>query len=126
MLQFYFLSVLLNIVAGLILVYASDFTKGTSLASGAGDVAGDSDDLDFDTDTSDAAENVEEPSVESPKIFADGSFMNDSLFRLVTGVLGLLAGVLIIVSPIQNDAPIVGDLVPAVANVLAGIALLLE
>lgn len=120
MLQFYFLSVLLNIVAGLILVYASDFTKGTSLAASAG-----SDDFDFAE--TDAAQSEEEktPS-EEVKIFADGSFMNDTLFRLVVGVLGLLAGVLIIVSPIQSDAPIVGDLIPAVANVLGGVALLLE
>ena len=118
MLQFYFLSVLLNIVAGLILVYASDFTKGTSLASGADSA----DDLDFSADE----ETEETAPAESPKLFADGSFMNDTLFRLVVGILGLLAGVLIIVSPIQNDAPIVGDLIPALANILAGIALLLE
>ena len=52
--------------------------------------------------------------------------MNDRLFRLVVGVLGLLAGVLIIISPIQNDTPVVGDLVPALANILGSLALLLE
>ncbi len=121
MLQFYFLSVLLNIIAGLILVYASDFTKGTSLSAG-GDG---SDDLDFSADSSEDAES-QTASGEGVKIFADGSFMNDRLFRLVVGVLGLLAGVLIIISPIQNDTPVVGDLVPALANILGSLALLLE
>ncbi len=123
MLQFYFLSVLLNIVAGLILVYASDFTKGTSLA--ASDEQG-SDDFDFAGEDTDASETAESASSEGVKIFADGSFMNDSLFRLVVGVLGLLAGLLIIISPIQTDTPVIGDLVPALANILGSVALLLE
>ncbi|MBQ6781743.1 MAG: hypothetical protein IJP62_11030 [Treponema sp.] len=115
MLQFYFLAVLLNVLAGLILVYAADFTRGTSLASD------DADDDMFDDDS-----DSEEDSGEAGKVFADGSFMNDSLFRMVVGILALLTGVLKLISPIQNDAPFVGDLIPAVACMLGSVSLLLE
>ena len=130
MLQFYFLSVLLNVMAGLILVYAKDFTKGTSLAAGAEGSDDDdmfSDDLSADAADDDALADEEAPADgESTKLFADGSFMNDSLFRMVVGILALMVGVLKIASPIQNDAPVVGDLVPALANIVAAAALLLE
>ena len=43
MLQFYFLAVLLNVMAGLILVYAADFTRGTSLGAPADGMADDMD-----------------------------------------------------------------------------------
>lgn len=131
MLQFYFLAVLLNVMIGLVLVYAADFTKGTSLAVGADD-----DDM-FDNDLSggedesdgavfDDAESDEGVGAGGGKLFADGSFMNDSIFRLVVGILALFAGVLKLVSPIQNDAPVVGDLIPAVACIFGAVALLLE
>ena len=112
MLQFYFLAVLLNVVAGLILVYAEDYVKGTPLAA--------------DGDGLDDLDEAAEPAAEGKKPFARDSFMNDGLFWLVIGVLAVFSGVLLLLSPIQNDTPVVGDLVPALACILGGAALLLE
>ena len=118
MLQFYFLAVLLNVMAGLILVYAADFTRGTSLGAPADGMAD-------DMDAGDAATG--EPADEKDdRLFAHESFMNDSLFRLVVGILAVFSGVLLFVSPVQDDAPVVGDLVPALACICGGAALLLE
>ena len=114
MLQFYFLAVLLNVMAGLILVYAAEFTRGTSLATPADGMAD-------DFDAGDAAADEEDG-----RPFARESFMNDSLFRLVVGILAVFSGVLLFVSPVQDDAPVVGDLVPALACICGGAALLLE
>lgn len=113
MLQFYFLAVLLNVMAGLILVYAADFTRGTSLGAPA-------DGMDDDLDAG-AADGDD-----GGRLFAHESFMNDSLFRLVVGILAVFSGVLLFVSPVQNDAPVVGDLIPALACICGGAALLLE
>lgn len=118
MLQFYFFAVLLNVMAGLILVYAADFTRGTSLGAPADGMAD-------DMDGGDAA--IGEPAdEEDDRLFAHESFMNDSLFRLVVGILAVFSGVLLFVSPVQDDAPVVGDLVPALACICGGAALLLE
>lgn len=119
MLQFYFLAVLLNVLAGLILVYAADFTRGTSLGAPAD---GTDDDLDVgESETGDPAGGDD-----GGRLFAHESFMNDSLFRLVVGILAVFSGLLLFVSPVQNDAPVVGDLVPALACICGGAALLLE
>lgn len=119
MLQFYFLAVLLNVLAGLILVYAADFTRGTSLGAPAD---GTDDDLDVEmAESGDSAGGDD-----GGRLFAHESFMNDSLFRLVVGILAVFSGLLLFVSPVQNDAPVVGDLVPALACICGGAALLLE
>ncbi len=118
MLQFYFLAVLLNVMAGLILVYAADFMRGTSLGAAAGDVPGDG---------LDAGESGEPDDGEGGgRLFAHESFMNDSLFRLVVGILAVFSGVLLFVSPVQDDTPVVGDLVPALACICGGATLILE
>lgn len=119
MLQFYFLAVLLNVMAGLILVYAADFMRGTSLGAAADGVADDGLDAER-TEPGDSADG------DDGRLFAHESFMNDSLFRLVVGILAVFSGVLLFFSPIQNDAPVVGDLVPALACICGGAALLLE
>ncbi|MDE6774229.1 MAG: hypothetical protein K2J14_06340 [Treponemataceae bacterium] len=119
MLQFYFLAVLLNVMAGLILVYAADFTRGTSLGAPA-------DGMDDDLDAGAAESSEAADGDDGGRLFAHESFMNDSLFRLVVGILAVFSGVLLFVSPVQNDAPVVGDLVPALACICGGAALLLE
>ena len=120
MLQFYFLAVLLNVMAGLILVYAADFTRGTSLGAPADGM----DDNDLDAGAAESGEAAD--GNDGGRLFAHESFMNDSLFRLVVGILAVFSGVLLFVSPVQNDAPVVGDLVPALACICGGAALLLE
>ena len=111
MLQFYFLSILLNVLAGLVLVYASDFTKKE--ADFAPETAGD-----------------EEGSGESPESPASrlfkGAFLDDMTFRLVLGALSVLGGIMKLLSPVQNDMPVIGDLIPALSGLAAGAALLIE
>jgi hypothetical protein len=47
-------------------------------------------------------------------------------FRLVLGVLTILTGLLKILSAIQGDVPVIGDLFPALAGFLAGFILIFE
>ena len=54
------------------------------------------------------------------------SVLANRRFRIALGILGLLAGLLLVVSPIEGDVPLVGDLVPALTVALAGLVLLLE
>ena len=55
-----------------------------------------------------------------------GFILTDSKVRLTLGILNIVVGVLKIVSPMQGDVRIVGDLFPALAGMLAGLVLLLE
>ncbi|MDR2178367.1 MAG: hypothetical protein LBP20_10070 [Treponema sp.] len=90
MIQFYFLSILLNAMAGFIL-----FTNN----GGEG------------ADTT-----------ESEIRF---SLRNETI-RLVLGILGAVTGLLKLLSPVQGDIPVVGDLVPAVAGLVTGFILLFD
>ena len=87
MLQFYFLSIVLNALAGFILI--------------SGDEVGV---LEFKSSFS----------------------LKDETLRLVAGILSVVIGVLKILSPIEGDIPVVGDLVPAAAGILAGLVLVFE
>jgi len=51
---------------------------------------------------------------------------SDVRFRIALGVLGLLTGALLVLSPIEGDVPFVGDIVPALTAALSGLVLLLE
>ena len=84
MLQFYFLSVFLNAMAGYLLI------------------------------TDEEKENFPE------------SFLRNKTFRLVMGVLCTLTGILKLLSPIEGDLPLVGDLFPALSALTAGFILLFE
>jgi hypothetical protein len=48
---------------------------------------------------------------------------NSETFRLILGVLTMAAGLLKLLSPTQEDIPIVGDLVPALLGLFSGFAL---
>jgi len=85
MIQFYFLSILLNALAGYILFTGDD-----------GNV------LEFKNDFS----------------------MKDETFKLVVGILTAVTGLLKLLSPVEGDVPVVGDLVPAIAGLLAGFLLI--
>ena len=87
MLQFYFLSVVLNALAGYILVSGED--KGI---------------LEF----------------------KGGFSLKDETFRLVVGILSVVTGLLKILSVIEGDVPVVGDLFPALTGFLSGFILLFE
>lgn|SRR5574344_1294595 len=122
MLQFYFLSVLLNVVTGLVLVYATDFNRQTQ---NGGDAAG----------QTQPAENAPEANGESGvqtkidqfgKIIGSNSFFDDMTFRLVLGILTGLVGIMKLLSVVQNDIPVIGDLIPAVAGMCGSVCILLE
>ena len=87
MLQFYFLSIFLNVLAGYILI--------------TGDEGG-----------------VLE--------FKSGFSLKDETFKLVVGILSVLTGLLKILSPIEGDIPVVGDLIPAVSGFVCGFILIFE
>ena len=121
MLQFYFLSILLNLIIGLILVYATNFMAEESAVAATADGTDSTDESD---------ENVEDSADDAPKsaknIFANPLFFDDPTFRLVTAILSALVGLMKLLSTVQGDMPLIGDLIPAVAGLAGAFALLIE
>ena len=87
MLQFYFLSIVINLLAGYLL-YKGD--EDAVLA------------------------------------FKSGISLNDETVKLVTGVLSVIVGLMKILSVIEGDVPVIGDLIPALTGFLAGFLLMYE
>ncbi|MDR3173354.1 MAG: hypothetical protein LBU19_03810 [Treponema sp.] len=52
--------------------------------------------------------------------------LRNETFRMVLGMLCALIGLLKLLSPVQGDIPVVGDLVPAAAGLTAGFVLLFD
>jgi hypothetical protein len=52
--------------------------------------------------------------------------LNNETVRLVIGIFSLLTGLLKILSPVGGNVPVVGDIVPALANAAAGFILIFE
>lgn len=120
MLQFYFLSVLLNIVSGLIFLYPSKNSDDALSSENPDDnLFSDSMDSDDENSSSDSSKEKKSRNLEIP-------FLEEPSFRLVLGILMLLTGLMKLLSPIQYDVPVVGDLVPAVAGLAGGFSILLE
>ncbi|MDR3146149.1 MAG: hypothetical protein LBU21_07715 [Treponema sp.] len=88
MIQFYFLSILLNAAAGFVL-----FTN----SGGAG-------------------------ALEAEIRFS----LQNETFRLILGILGAVTGLLKLLSPVEGDIPVVGDLIPAAAGLVTGFILLFD
>ncbi|MBO5137322.1 MAG: hypothetical protein J6B81_02340 [Spirochaetaceae bacterium] len=99
MLQFYFLSVLLNLVVGLILFCSTN--KSGELVS-ADEVAQDS--------TTQGLQRL----------------LDSRNTHLVLGVLSVLIGLMKLLSVVQNDVPIIGDLLPALAGLCGGFCILID
>jgi hypothetical protein len=97
MVQFYFLSILFNALAGFYLVSESfgDKDKGESFSKHSG----------------------------HPAIPA---FLKSESLRLILGVLSMLIGLLKILSPTGGDIPVIGDLFPAAAGLVAGFVLVFD
>jgi hypothetical protein len=85
MLQFYFLSIVLNTLAGIILVSSNETQESLG-----------------------------------------GFFLKNETTKFVIGILSALTGLMKILSVIQGDIPIIGDLVPAIAGLLCGFILIYE
>ena len=87
MLQFYFLSIVMNLLAGFML---------------------------FSGDTGSVLE------------FKSGFSLKDETVRLVVGIFSALVGLMKILSVIEGDVPVIGDLIPALAGFLSGFILIYE
>jgi len=87
MLQFYFLSIVMNALAGYIL-----FAGGN----------------------------------DSPVVFKSGFSLQNETFRLVVGIASALVGFMKLLSVVEGDVPVIGDIVPALAGILAGFVLIFE
>ena len=87
MLQFYFLSIVMNLLAGYLLF------------------------------TGDAGAVLE---------FKSGFSLKDETVRLVVGILSALVGLMKLLSVVEGDVPVIGDLVPALAGFLSGFILIYE
>ncbi|MDD7450694.1 MAG: hypothetical protein PUK76_06575 [Treponema sp.] len=105
MLQFYFLAILLNLITGLILIYADIF----------------SDDLES-TDNTDAASKVAEGSGKIQEMLSNTAFFKNKTFLIVTGILACFTGMMKLLSVVRNDIPVIGDLLPALAGLFGGFA----
>lgn len=140
MLQFYFLSILLNLVAGLIFIYVVKDEGETSLvlsdsddpfAEGSSSTSSDSnpetDDLDLNLDgESSSASETSKKSTEGGLGALAAPFLGDKTLQLVVGILSALTGLMKLLSPIQYDIAIIGDLIPSLAGLAAGAVLLLD
>lgn len=109
MLQFYFLSVLLNLLAGFILFYTS--------------YSSDSDEV-LNADDNEQKKLPEEKKSFLHKIFGKNSFTDDEMFYLVVGILSIFVGFIKLLSSV-NGSPFFGDLLPALAGFFGGTALLI-
>jgi hypothetical protein len=90
MIQFYFLSILLNAAGGFVL-----FTNGREGGGSA---------------------------IEAEIRFS----LQNETFRLVLGIFSAITGLLKLLSPVQGDIPVIGDLIPAVAGLVTGFILLFD
>jgi hypothetical protein len=87
MIQFYFLSIFFNVLAGYILI------------------------------SNDDADTLE---------IRPGFSLKDETVKLTLGILGMVTGILKLLSPIEGDLPILGDIIPAVIGFFAGFILVIE
>lgn len=120
MLQFYFLSILLNIVAGLVFLYSSK-EPADSASDDIFNDAGDDEQTFSEIDLS-VLNSLKD---DKTNLFAVPLF-EDSSFRLVLGILMVLTGLMKLLSPIQYDVPVLGDLIPSLAGIAGGISILLD
>lgn len=129
MAQFYFLSVLFNIIIGLVLMYGRDLTAYSADGDGGEDLPSTVDAFDSDDDS---FGDLDEAEADVPPARPSGrkgslesfSLFNNRAFRLVTGVLSIFVAVVKLLSPM--DVPFIGDIVPALAGLLGGFAFLVE
>lgn len=96
--QFYFLSILLNGIAGYVLVSENSLENRLD----EGEIGG------------------------SGYSFRAPGFLKNESFRLILGVLTMVTGLLKLLSATEGDLPVIGDLVPALTGLASGFTLILE
>ena len=107
MVQFYFLSVLINIIAGLILVYGMNLCEKNDLIPSSAK----STDFSEDIDDEDPFADIEAPA-SSPAPSAQDQAANTAILKGVNNPVFRL--------------PIIGDFLPAFAGILGGASMLIE
>lgn len=123
MLQFYCLSVLMNLLVGMIIVFAGDLASANDAFS--------SDSLDNDSSDDIFGDELGTDSYTKSvssggKLFAADSFVNDEIFRLVLGVLAAFVGVIKLLPFTSDSVAILGDFFPALAGILGGACLIMD
>ena len=131
MVQFYFLSILINILAGLVLVYGLNLTKkdyGLSLSDEDSSLSEEPVFSDEDDDEDPFADKKSSKEVPVSKKNEKGGVVavNNPAVRIILGVLAFFVGVMKILSVYSGDIPVVGDLLPAIAGLFGGTSLLIE
>ncbi|MCR4821961.1 MAG: hypothetical protein K5873_03700 [Treponema sp.] len=139
MLQFYFLSIFLNILAGLIFIYAAKDGGETSMLlsdsddpfsaevgePSSQDFTPETDEIDFNEDSSQKDKKKSAHKSLSFKELA-APFLADKTLQLVVGILSGLTGLMKLLSPIQYDIAVIGDFIPALACLASSAVLLLD
>ncbi|MCR5401584.1 MAG: hypothetical protein K6E78_08325 [Treponema sp.] len=111
MLQFYFLSVLLNILVGLVLFF-NDKEKSLS------------DDLTVLEDD-EKSDNTSATKISLfKKFFGKGSYTDDEMFYLVLGCLSIFTAIIKLLSAVSGIA-FLGDFIPALAGFVGGASVLI-
>ncbi len=111
MMQFYFLSILLNLITGSILLYSCENPQ----------------DVEDNFDESSENPDLEKKSKIKKifyKIFGTTKIAEDSLFHLIIGFLTVFTGLVKLLSPCSSPI-FLGDLLPALAGLVGGASLLL-
>lgn len=124
MVQFYFLSIVINVLVGLILVYGTDFTK-TAKISVKGDKSAS---RVRSTVRGKKKEEEEVKEIPAPKHnpLKGIECIDNKTFRLVTGILCAFVGIMKLLTVFKNDVPFLGDLFPALAGFAGAVSLLIE
>jgi uncharacterized membrane-anchored protein len=52
--------------------------------------------------------------------------LQNETFRLILGILSAVTGLLKLLSPVQGDIPVVGDILPAISGLVSGFILLFD
>ncbi|MCR5219235.1 hypothetical protein [Treponema sp.] len=116
MVQFYLLSVVFNIIAALVLVYGKNFAD--SAVKKADEVPDDSIIDEEDSDVFDLSDSEKKENTMIPGL-------DNGTFRLVLGILCAFVGLIKLVSAYRG-IPVLGDLLPSIAGILAGGSMLVE
>lgn len=125
MLQFYFLSILLNLISGLVFLYSPKNSDGEASSNSFDDsLFSDSDDENLSVSSQEDSKSDDSKSKAKSNLFAV-PFFQDASFRLVLGILMILTGLMKLLSPIQYDVPVVGDLIPSLAGLFGGVSILI-
>lgn len=126
MFQFYFLSIFLNLLVGFILIFGKfeSSDEEVSEAPEKKNPKNPDEDISF-LDTEYRGVKLPHQKKTVGGMFSKESVLNDKLFQLIAGLLIVFVSLVTFLSPV-NGIPFLGDLIPSVAGIIGGAALLLE